>query len=303
MMDEAKEASKSAEKFVVAKHRFECATKTEGCMCCFFEGLHDKDYYKTHIRTICGEIIEIPCHCKANVLKMYREIHSTNKDKYRLAYFIDRDFDELLNNPDFFETEGYSIENYYCSADAFSRILTDYLYVDHNSDDYRRAMDFYDEQFRMAHSIVAEFNHYYSAVKRREKNCNEKYSIELEDSFPKELGSIGVNNYRKDYDLERLNMLYGTSITQSDLDAEKGRLDVCPCLMYRGKYEIQQLESILEYLIKEAAGERNVHKENRVLRKRPKMNCIQPGQLLLVLSAMADFTQGLRNYLNKFRIE
>lgn len=47
-MDEAQEAADSAHKFIVAKHRFELATKHIDCMVCFFEGDHDKDYYKTH---------------------------------------------------------------------------------------------------------------------------------------------------------------------------------------------------------------------------------------------------------------
>ena len=301
-MDEAQIAMNSLDKFIVAKHRYDTEAKEEGCMICFFEGLHDKDYYKPHIRTICGDIIDIPCHSKANVLKMYNLIHQSEKDKYRLAYFIDKDFDEIINNPDIFETEGYSIENYYCSKEAFGRIMTDYLYLDSASDDYIRAMSFYEREFENAHNIVAEFNHYYSAIKRLERSGGPQYSIEAGDSFPKQLGKIEINNYLKNYSLESLNQTYGTSISEDDINTEKVLIDANPCLYYRGKYEIQELENIIVYIIKEAKGERNVERENRVLHKNPNVACFQSGKLLLALSAMADVTQQLRDYLKKFAL-
>lgn len=299
-MDEAQEAANSAQKFIVAKHRFELATKHFDCMVCFFEGDHDKDYYKTHIRTICGEIIDIPCHCKNHVLKMYNEIHESYKDKYRLAYFIDRDFDELQNNPDIFETDGYSIENYYCSREAFSRYITDYLHVDQDSDDYNRSMQFYETEYNKAHDVVGDFNYYYSAIKRKERNGEGEYKIKAGESFPVELGILDVDKYNKLYSIDTLNTKFETSVSKDEISFEKNLLDKNPCLLYRGKYELQQLENMLTYLIKEAAGQRGVDKKKRVLQKNPKINCIQSGQLLVVLSSMADVTVNLRNYLNRF---
>lgn len=300
-MDEAQEIASQTTKFIVAKHRFESASKKPGCMICFFEGVHDKDYYNVHIRSFCGDFIGIPCHCKKNVLKMYEEIHADNKDKYRLAYFIDRDFDELINNPDIFETDGYSIENYYCTRSSFSRILKDYLYLDDSSDDYSRAIVFYDREYSSSHSVTSEFNYYYSAVKRKERNTGEEISVSCGDCFPLNLGSIGINNYSKKYDLTTLNETFGTNLIQDDLKAEQVHLDVDPCLFYRGKYEIQELESILEYLIKEASGSyRNIPKTERIIRKNPQMACIQAGKLLLVLAPMADVTDNLRRYLKNF---
>lgn len=299
-MDEAQEASNMMQKYCVARHRYDEASKKFGCMICFFEGDHDKDYYKSHIRTICGDIIDIPCHCKANVLKMYKNIHSSDHNKYRLAYFIDRDFDDLVNNPDIFETDGYSIENYYCSKEAFSRYITDFLYIEQNSDDYNRSMDFYTKEYEASHSVIAEFNHYYSAIKRAERNGGNRFTIEAGNSFPYEFGTIGVNQYNKNYSLESLNRKYGSNITADDIERERNWLDSNPHLYYRGKYEMQELEDILNYLIKEAAGQRGVPKEHRIIRKNPKVACLPPGKLLLHLSSMADVTQKLRDYLNRF---
>ena len=299
-MDEAQEALTQTKKFTVAKHKYESLDKAEGCMICFFEGVHDKDYYKTHIRTICGEIEDITCHCKANVLRMYDEIHATNKDKYRLAYFIDRDFDDLVNNPDIFETEGYAIENYYCSKEAFSRYMKDYLYLDGDSDDYQRAMNFYDSQFDACHNVVADFNYYYAALKRQEREGGPKCPVEAGDNFPQGLGSIEAKSFSKNYSLDTLNHTYGTNVNDGMINVEKLHLDTNKCLYFRGKYEIQALENILVYIIKEAAGQRQVDKPNRVLQKNPQVNCFQAGKLLLGLSPMADVTQGLRDYLNKF---
>lgn len=303
-MDEAQEALTKTDEFIVAKHLYESSDKNKGSMVCFFEGKHDKDYYMTRIRTICGDAIEITCNCKKNVLQMYDEIPKEDRDKYRLAYFIDRDFDEPLNNPEIFETEGYSIENYYCTETAFHRILTEYFYLDltrpKEKDTYDRAMNFYKHHFGEVHKVVAQFNHYYSAIKRKERELGEIHPIELGDSFPSELGSVEVNSYNKCYSLESLNSSYGTSVSYEDLEFEKSNLDLNPFWCYRGKYELQALEGIVTYIIKEAEGQRKTPREARVFQKNTKKTVPQPGSLLLTFSTFAEITQKLRDYLKRF---
>ena len=161
-------------------------------------------------------------------------------------------------------------------------------------------MQFYETEYNKAHDVVGEFNYYYSAIKRKERNGEGEYQIKTGESFPVELGILIVDNYDKRYSIDSLNAKFETSISEDEISFEKNLLDKNPCLLYRGKYELQQLENMLTYLIKEAAGQRGVNKENRVLQKNPKINCIQSGQLLVVLSSMADVTVNLRDYLKRF---
>ena len=44
---------------------------------------------------------------------MYDQIYASDHSAHKLAFFVDKDFDESINRPGLYETECYSIENYY----------------------------------------------------------------------------------------------------------------------------------------------------------------------------------------------
>lgn len=298
-MDEAQVALQESQNWLVAKHEYDELHKTENCIICFFEGVHDPDYYFSHINSICGSYLGVTCHNKKNVLKMYETIHATDKEKYRLAYFVDRDFDDLLNNPDIFETTCYSIENYYCLESAFANYLTLYFKLRPDSEEYQRAMNFYREEYNSLHGTIDEFNYYYAALRRLERAHPGSCNVTGGDSFPKNLATISVRSYTKNYSLESLNVSYGTTVTIEQVEAEKAILSADKTSRFRGKYEIEHLEKLLEYIIKEAKGNYHNPKDTRILRKDTGMQCIQAGRHMLILSSMAVVTEELRQYLRR----
>lgn len=96
---------------------------------CFFEG-KDNAYYVPRIKHFTDNYHPIMCGGRDKVLDVYRLINIHREyDKYKKAFFIDRDFNEPLapHNPPIFETPCYSIENFYVSVNVFKEILKIYL--------------------------------------------------------------------------------------------------------------------------------------------------------------------------------
>lgn len=112
-----------ASDFAVCKQRY-LLTKNQEKIICFVEGKHDSDYYLDKFRNHLGEDFDIlVCSNKKNVLKAYAEFYDMDHLKVKMGLFVDHDFDEGLNNPLIYVTDRYSIENYYSSVSAISRLL------------------------------------------------------------------------------------------------------------------------------------------------------------------------------------
>lgn len=105
---------------------------------CFFEGIDDFVYYKPRIFIyINAEIFfEFNCGGKNNVKEAYRLIKSNETYSIcKSGFFIDRDYDELNGNSDFYETPYYSVENFYVSDSAIREILIDCFNMRRDSND------------------------------------------------------------------------------------------------------------------------------------------------------------------------
>lgn len=115
---------------------------------CFYEG-EDAKYYGNRVEQItrrsCDNIVSYNCGGKAGVLKV-RELIKKKKqyDHVKTAYFIDSDFFPQKNlEKNVYQTTGYSVENYYTSSTAFTRILNYAFGVNCNCSDYQRCMEDY----------------------------------------------------------------------------------------------------------------------------------------------------------------
>ena len=108
-----KKTVESSISVVYQKFQFHCKEENKTKLFCFFEG-KDAPYYSSRIKNYFDDYINFKCNNKANVIKLYKKINNKKSD-YLLAFFIDRDFDDSLENPDIYETPTYSIENLYCT--------------------------------------------------------------------------------------------------------------------------------------------------------------------------------------------
>ncbi|PVV55007.1 DUF4435 domain-containing protein, partial [Chryseobacterium sp. HMWF035] len=102
-----KDSLKSAveNSIAIVYQKYILSAKQENCnkLFCFYEGF-DANYYSSRIKNIVDkDYFNFSCKNKNNVLKIYNKIKH-QKDKYNLLFFVDKDFDNNLNNPDIYET-------------------------------------------------------------------------------------------------------------------------------------------------------------------------------------------------------
>lgn len=280
-------------------HRY-LEKKNDHSLFCFMEGKHDSDYYLGIIRSICGDDCKtIVCGNKSNVLDVYNRVYDRDHDRYRLSFFIDKDYDEPINNPNIFETECYSIENYYCSLDAFKRILKHGLDIPEDADYWQDVIDFFLVQYGQFHHTVDLFNAFYSLLHKFERENNVVYKLNLSDSFPSDLATTNVNCCSKTYTLQNMLDKYNIGanvMTQAEVDAECVRLwSLDPFKVFRGKFEKDMLFKLLNHLITDA----NTNLQSRIIRKKVSKN-INGFSFMADFAQYADIPDSLRTYLGKW---
>lgn len=281
----------------IGVHRY-LEKKNDHSLFCFMEGKHDPDYYLGIIRSVCGDdCITIVCGCKNNVIDAFNRVYAKDHTRYRLAFFVDRDFDETLGNPAIYETECYSIENNYCSESAFKRIMRYGLNISEEEPYWQTVMDFRNDQFEKFHKTVELFNAFYSLLHKYEREKSVIFQLNLEACFPNELAETDIQGCNAHYTLADLLSLYGVpsdAMTQAEVDAEIVRLrGLNPFAVFRGKYELNFLYKLLTFLITEA----NTKHQTRIIQKKVSMS-LNGKSFMADLSQWADIPDSLRVYLN-----
>lgn len=132
---------------------------------CFFEGKDSPYYYPRIKQATALTIFPIKCNGKKLVLKVYELIgYHREYEKYKKAFFIDRDFNESLNNPDIFETPCYAIENFYTSIEVFKEIVKNSWGLSETSEAYKICLDLYSKRQQEFHQVTLLFNAWYACL-------------------------------------------------------------------------------------------------------------------------------------------
>lgn len=274
-----------------------------GCLFCFVEGKSDTDYYFPKVKSIFGcNHLFINCYNKKFVLKMYHLIHENDKESKKLAFFIDHDYDVQINLEHVYETECYSIENYYCYQDAFSEFLQYGLHVDKTKAEYQEAMNFYIQEFEKYHETILELNAWIAVCKLKDKNNEMIHLDKLGSSIPDSFLIKKIKgNYNKNYDLEKLNNHFNANpkITKEEHDKMIAKLKGNDYFrIFRGKYEMKFLYELLMYLHSKAC---NKKKDKRTpLEKSIVSWNINPSKWMIYYSDYAFYPQRLKDFLSSY---
>lgn len=265
---------------------------------CFTEGKHDSDYYLDKVRCIYGDdFLILDSHGKGKVIDNYNKIFPKDKDKVKLAFFIDRDFDLPLANSDIFETDCYSIENYYCSPSAFERILIYGMKIK-KQDEIDNLVLFYANEYNQFHQTVDLFNAFYSTLHKYERNTGKEFKLDLGEKFDKTLASVCVDNFVKNYNLDTLISKYNIpadAMTNEEVESERKRLiGLDPFITFRGKYEIEFLWKILNFIVADG------NHEKKIVKKKISLS-LNERTFMSDFSQYADIPDSLRDYLAKFK--
>lgn len=263
---------------------------------CFYEGKDtqyyfpkiDQIYNKNHHPIVCGN--------KKSVIETYQKI-IPKYNNLKTAFFIDRDFDDEIEQEKLYCTPCYSIENLYCSEKVLSRILKNEFMLHEIDAEYKSIMNIFKQNQDDFHNSIKLFNAWYATAKEKAKKNNTIVNVSLNDKFPKDFAIIKIGNITSNYTLNDILEKYPESIQISE-DELNEKLNYfnenCNTYVFRGKYEIEFFHLFLKYLIEDA----NV--KNIILKKKVKFS-IDNSQILSQLSQYSETPECLIQYLTKIK--
>lgn len=298
------ELRKSKEKHQVAFTEFASSTRNRSShLFCFFEG-KDNDYYVPRIKRYTNDYYTINCNGREKVLKVYELIVAkTEYQKYKKAFFIDRDFNPPLSltEPPIFETPCYSIENLYVSQSVFREILTNLFGLSATNDkNYSICLNLCQNLQAQFHEAVLLFNAWYACLIDIKNETGQQTGVNLGDKLPNEYIKIGLDKVEKTYDLEKIKTDFPNAVI---VDEERLNLKITEfsnCeqhYVFRGKYELQFIIELIRAILTDGRNERKFVSEriNFVLGD---ASSVKNEVALNLFSAYAETPENLHEYLD-----
>jgi len=293
-------------KGVVAFSRY-CQEKKkyQDYLFCFFEG-EDAKYYFPRIEKYSGyeynRIIQYNCGGKKGVLKALSLVEkNSNESLVAKAFFVDSDFDTTkYSNPILYQTSCYSIENFYTSKEAFSKILNREFGINTTEKDYLKCCSDYSERQREFHDETIYINSWLSC-QRLEEEFSEDHKIVLSDfKISKLFSEITIDNIipKEKINREKIQELFPNSMNVEECKIE-GKINYFKNgdmgSLFRGKFEIEFLKKIIDSLrIKNKAGG-YFSKKYTSVHIDPNINTLS------TLEDYADTPQSLIDFLKQYR--
>ena len=271
---------------------------TPKCLFCFVEGKNDTDYYQPKIKSIYGDnYLFIKCNCKKIVLSMYDQIYVSDHSTQKLAFFVDRDFDESISRPGLYETECYSVENYYVYPSAFSEFLQYCIRIDKDTPEYNKAMAYYYQEFEKFHTASLQLNAWIAQCREKDHRSEMVYIDSLGDSYPSVFFDICFGGeYKQQYNLSVLNSYFkaNPAITQDELDKKTSEFTgINYFKALRGKYELHYLYHLLIDLRAKASKKRK--NQDLILNKVPWD--FNYSNFMIYYCAYSYFPESLRQFI------
>ena len=286
----------------VAYQKFTLLTSSNSdSLFCFFEN-KDAPYYHLRIKSFfSGNFHYISCGNKAMVLKVQKLIKRHKEyNKYKLAFFIDRDFDESLKNKftELYETPSYSIENLYCSINAFKEFLKTDLQIGEDEPLHDTVLNLYQHLQQEFLNASVLFNAWYKLQKRKGIELSIKPNVSLSNSLIPAFIEVSLEGVNQVYDLNSISEKYpnhlnytGVELTNAINELNEGdlRLDL------RGKYVFNLMTTFIRQLIEDGADPT----KRTVLTRKIKYNMDNSTSLSL-LTSYADTPKCLKDFISKY---
>lgn len=294
-------------KGVVAFSRY-CQEKKKyrNYLFCFFEG-EDAKYYFPRIEKYSGykydKIIHYNCGGKKGVLKALSLVGKNSDEFYTAkAFFVDSDYDTTkYDNPLLYQTPCYSIENFYASKEAFSKLLNREFGINTTEKDFFKCCSDYSQRQQEFHDETIYINSWLACQRVLEESL-ENHKVVLSDfKISKLFSEITIDSIvsKEKINREKLEQLFPDSMYVEECEIEKeieyfkngdmGRL-------FRGKFEIEFLKKIIDSLkVKNKTG-------GYFSRKYTSVNIDPNINTLSTLENYADTPQSLIDFLKQFQI-
>lgn len=275
--------------------------KESGRAICLVEG-KDATYYRVRVNSICegsrSKFIE--CGGKKQVIAT-RELISKNEyyKQGKILAFVDKDFDDTLNNALIYETPCHSIENFYTSEVAFRTILEDEFKMNDDEADFEKCVDLYISTQRKFHEKMLELNAWIICQMNKSKNEFVELNLNKQhNNIMREFITISLTDVQKNYNQESIRIKFPkaaqvTSEEIEDMIASLSSLNYQQ--VFRGKYEIDFLEKFLTKLIL-VLNDKNLYR-NYFSKKRNISFRATDSELISQISQHAETPQCLTEYI------
>ena len=302
-MDYLHQLRQSRNKPQVAFQEFALSTrKFPEHLFCFFEG-KDNAYYVPRIKQFTTEYHPVICGGREKVLHVNQLIaNKTEYDKYKVGFFIDRDFNPKSPTfyPPIFETPCYSIENLYVSSNVFKEILINEFHISETSNPaFQICLDTYEKRQDEFHKAVTLFNAWYACQIDKRNKLGLETGVNLDDKLPKGFVEFSLNKIKSTYDLAKIEQTFPNAqkVNQSDLTNKLKVFSKCDYHnTFRGKYEMQFLLQFIHLLLRDAITTMTILK-NKVSFAFGDGSSLNNEQAINLFEGYAETPESLRSYL------
>lgn len=269
---------------------------------CFFEG-KDNAYYVPRIKRFTDDYCSIPCGGRDKVLKVHEliTIHP-EYDKYKKAFFIDRDFNQPLlpHNPPIFETPCYSIENFYVSVDVFKQIIINEFHLSEVSDPgFKVCLQLFQERQKEFHQATTLLNAWYACLIEIRNKKGKHTGVNLGNKLPKKFVDLSLQSVSANYDISKIKSTFPQALEVLEEDLQKKLNKFATCEQYkvfRGKYEMQFLITLIQLILQDSFNEQKYIEVKIRFDFNQKLT---NEQAINVFSAYAETPDSLTNYLKE----
>jgi hypothetical protein len=294
---------KSKDKPQVAFQEFALSTGThKKHLFCFFEG-KDNSYYVPRIKQYTNDYYPVKCGNKMATLDVYALIIAKPEyKKYKLGFFIDKDFDSPVGekNPPVFETPCYSIENLYVSLSVFKEILVNEFHLSETSDMlFDTLSNLYEMRQREFHSAIILLNAWYACLKEKQHNENVEIGVSLNDLKLNQIIEIKLDCVVQNYDLEKLKTIFPDAIEIDETTLNKKIAffkSIEQHKVFRGKYEMEFLLKMIKDILYDSYSTKTIV-TGKIRFSFGDGSSLSQEQLLNVFSAYAETPEELVSYL------
>lgn len=280
--------------------------KYQDYLFCFFEG-EDAKYYFPRIEKYSGygynRIIHYNCGGKKGVLKALSLVEKNNDEIYTAkAFFVDSDYDTTkYNNSLLYQTPCYSIENFYTSEKAFSKMLNREFGINTTEKDFLKCRSDYSQRQQEFHDATIYINSWL-ACQRMHEEAEENHKIVLSDfKISKLFSEMTIDSIvsKEEIKREKLEELFPNSKNIEEHEIER-KIEYFKCgdmgKLFRGKFEIEFLKKIIDSLKAKNRTGGYFSKKYTSVHIDPNVN------ILSILQDYADTPQSLIDFLKQYQV-
>lgn len=280
--------------------------KYQDYLFCFFEG-EDAKYCYPRIEKYAGyeytKIIKYNCGGKKGVLKALSLIEKNNDKIYTAkAFFVDSDYDTTqYNNSLLYQTPCYSIENFYTSESAFSKMLNREFGINTTEKDFLKCCSDYSQRQQEFHDATIYINSWL-ACQRMHEEVGENQKIILSDfKISKLFSEMTIDGIisKGEINREKLEELFPGSKNIEEAEIERkieyfkhGNMGN----LFRGKFEIEFLKKIIDSL--KAKNKKGIY----FSKKYTSVNIDPNTNTLSALEDYADTPQCLIDFFKQYQV-